>query len=73
MSTYAIVNVADVTGDRWDDVVESVSTIRVDIDTGNTCIVKWSGTTPSWITALSVTTYTKEDLSTEMTSQAIWE
>ena len=57
MTTYAIVGTADVTGSRWDDIVQSPSTIGKESDIGNKIIIKWREAEPSWFAALGVPTY----------------
>lgn len=72
--TYAIVNVTDMTGtpSRWADVFEIAPTLKVDLDTGLTCIVKWDGDDPSWITSLGVTTYDHAGILAKMISDGTW-
>lgn len=70
---YAIYDYASMDPSKWLDVIENETSVRRDTDTGDACIIKWLGANPSWIDSEVITTYTKTDLKTEMSTQGIWE
>lgn len=54
---YTIIDTADMTGSKWDDVIESEATASTPCNDGSQRIVKWTGPNPSWIASLGLPVY----------------
>lgn len=69
---YSMYTYASMTAGKWDDVVQDSSTARRDLTDGAKCILKWSGSRPSWITSEAITVYDRSGVCGQIISDGDW-